>query len=172
MSNKYGLLNKIKALAERGADGEKENAQLILSRIMEELGITFEDIDNEKLKRFYFKKPKNMMLRKLFFQILSTVLSSEITYSKLGRYDIALEMTPTDYIEVKAKLDFYLYHFNKDLELFFLAYIQKNDLFPIKSANKDCNPTKEEIDEWYKAMEMSKGLSHHGFNKRIENKKE
>ena len=40
MSNKAELLKKIKALADRGVDGERESAQTLLARLMEQYGIS------------------------------------------------------------------------------------------------------------------------------------
>ena len=48
MSNKEELLKKIKALADRGVDGERENAQAILYRLMEQYGISEAEIEEDR----------------------------------------------------------------------------------------------------------------------------
>lgn len=52
------LLKKIKALAERGYGGEKENAEKLLKKLMKEYNIKEEDLDEDVIKDFPFKKPK------------------------------------------------------------------------------------------------------------------
>lgn len=48
MSNKAELLKKIKALADRGVDGERESAQTLLARLMEQYGISETDLEEER----------------------------------------------------------------------------------------------------------------------------
>lgn len=45
MSNKAELLKKIKALADRGIDGERESAQTLLARLMEQYGISETELE-------------------------------------------------------------------------------------------------------------------------------
>ena len=51
MSNKAELLKKIKALADRGVDGERESAQTLLARLMEQYGISETDLEEDAAKR-------------------------------------------------------------------------------------------------------------------------
>lgn len=63
MSNKAELLKKIKALADRGVDGERESAQTLLTRLMEQYGISETEIEEERreaLKSFRRKKKPTM----------------------------------------------------------------------------------------------------------------
>lgn len=48
MSNKAELLKKIKALADRGVDGERESAQTLLARLMEQYGISETELEEER----------------------------------------------------------------------------------------------------------------------------
>lgn len=48
MSNKAELLKKIKALADRGIDGERESAQTLLARLMEQYGISETELEEER----------------------------------------------------------------------------------------------------------------------------
>jgi hypothetical protein len=54
MSNKAELLKKIKALAERGVDGERESAQTLLARLMEQYGISETEIEEERRETAWF----------------------------------------------------------------------------------------------------------------------
>lgn len=51
MSNKAELLKKIKALADRGVDGERESAQTLLARLMEHTGSAKPSLKRNAAKR-------------------------------------------------------------------------------------------------------------------------
>ena len=50
--DKLELLQKIKALAEKGQGGEKINAQKILAQLMEKYNISETELSDEVLKEF------------------------------------------------------------------------------------------------------------------------
>ena len=52
---KKQLLNKLKALAERGVGGEKETAQRKLKELMKKYGVEEVDLSDEKKENFKFK---------------------------------------------------------------------------------------------------------------------
>lgn len=56
--NKKELLKKIKALADSGVGGEKENAQKILAGLMKQYDISEEELSEENIKEFEIKIPK------------------------------------------------------------------------------------------------------------------
>ena len=57
-------LERVKALAERGVGGEKENAEALLNRLMAKYGISEEDIE-DTAERDYFIRYHNFWERKL-----------------------------------------------------------------------------------------------------------
>lgn len=61
-------LERVKALAERGVGGEKENAEALLNRLMAKYGISEEDIE-DTAERDYFIRYHNFWERKLIVQI-------------------------------------------------------------------------------------------------------
>lgn len=52
---KKQLLNKLKALAERGVGGEKETAQRKLQELMEKYEIDENDLSDDKKENYQFK---------------------------------------------------------------------------------------------------------------------
>ena len=52
---KKQLLNKLKALAERGVGGEKETAQRKLKKLMKKYDVEEADLSDEKKENFEFK---------------------------------------------------------------------------------------------------------------------
>ena len=70
-------LERVKALAERGVGGEKENAEALLNRLMAKYGISEEDIE-DTAERDYFIRYYNFWERKLIVQIAYKHLGSGI----------------------------------------------------------------------------------------------
>ena len=62
---KKQLLNKLKALAERGVGGEKETAQRKLKKLMKKYDVEEADLSDEKKENFEFKY-KNKFEKQLF----------------------------------------------------------------------------------------------------------
>lgn len=72
MSNKAELLKKIKALADRGVDGERESAQILLARLMEQYGISETDLEEERRETAWFRYSQETE-RRLLNQIIYMV---------------------------------------------------------------------------------------------------
>lgn len=169
MKKEIELLTKLKVLAERGIGGEKENAKVMLSKLMKKYNLTIEDIETETLNKYHFKLPKDNIKRKLFWQILATIRMDVLYYQSRDKRNknIEVKLTSAEYIEFNAKLELYMYHYDQDIKLFYLAFLQKNNIFAETSSDKEVTP--EERAEWRKASLMSAGLNKHSYLKRIEN---
>lgn len=72
MSHKVELLKKIKALADRGVDGERESAQTLLARLMEQYGISETEIEEERRETAWFPYSQETE-RRLLNQIIYMV---------------------------------------------------------------------------------------------------
>ena len=70
-------LERVKALAERGVGGEKENAEALLKRLMEKYGISDEDIE-ETSTRTYFIRYQTQCERKLLTRLHTCILGPGI----------------------------------------------------------------------------------------------
>lgn len=178
MDNKIlTLAKKLKALADNGFDGERDNAMIMLKKIMEKHSITMDMIEDD------FKKEHTFHIYfsdyKFFTQILANVLgSAQLYYSKseaIGRKNkrrYYVRCTPAEAVEIQAKFDFYIVAWKKDLDTFYSAFIQKNKLYKKpsdddKTDSKELTP--EEREEIYKMSKMMEGLEQHKFFKQIEN---
>lgn len=164
MKHKILLLLKLKRLSEDGVGGEKINAEKMLQHLMQKYNITDLDLEQDKIEQRYIKISRLKIHQRLFMQVLSTF---DITthYGKgVHRW---VDCTPSQHIEIEAKYNFYLNHFKKDFETFYLAFLQANHLFPKKSDNES-EPTRKQIDEWMRASKMSSGMDNYAFNKLIE----
>ena len=166
---------KIKALAERGVGGEKEVAQKLLQRLMEENSITDEDISSEVVKAHEFWYEKNIpFTTKLLAQIVYSVLGDiddnkgmrEYLHKTKGR--VAILCTDAEYLEIVAKYEFYVYHLAEDMRLLYKAFIQTNNLYPPDGLTKpstSCNPATKEDKQ---AAMLSMVLEKHEYRKQIE----
>lgn len=60
-------LKKLLALAERGVQGEADNARKLLEKLCKEYGVSMEELlDENQLKRYYFDIGRNALYKDLF----------------------------------------------------------------------------------------------------------
>ena len=83
---KKQLLNKLKALAERGVGGEKETAQRKLQELMEKYEIDENDLSDDKKEKYQFKY-KNEFEKKLIKQI-NQVITTWFIYLFISYFQI------------------------------------------------------------------------------------
>lgn len=173
MTNKEKeLLKKLKALADGGVGGEKDNAERKLNALMDKLGITEYELEENTVSKFIFKTKKDKYLNKLFHQLLSSLEDFEnIRGYKTGMYEFTIFLTSAQTIELQAKYDFYCQKFQEDLEIFYLAFIGKNKLWYYTDEPIEENLTPEDKKKRFLANQMELGLQKHNFHKQIETKK-
>ena len=168
------LLKKIKALAECGVGGERETAQTILSRLMKQYKITETDLEEEQREISWFTY-KEESERKLLNQIIYMVTGSPAfgcvgTYTNRKRKKLGAECTIAERLEIEANYEFFKVAMQKELEIFYEAFANKNNLFPSvdklneQEANK---PTPEEYERRMKVLTMMDGMEQHTLRKAI-----
>lgn len=138
MTERERLLEKLghpKALADRGVDGEKANAEDRLRYLMEKHGITEDDLE-DAASRVYFVRYKTDYERRLLYQLSykyngpGHASGCVGTYTGRSRKKVAIDCTPAQYIEIEADYEFYRAAFAEEMELFYEAFLHKNNLFP------------------------------------------
>ena len=77
-------IRKVQALANRGADGEKQSAAALLDRLMTQYGIDEAEIAEEHLEKCFFRY-KTPYERKLLVQVIYTV-TGKIPFKCVGSY--------------------------------------------------------------------------------------
>lgn len=125
MSNKAELLKKIKALADRGVDGERENAQTLLTRLMEQYGISETEIEEERRETAWFPYSQETE-RRLLNQIIYMVTGAGGfgcvgEYSGRKRKKMGTECTAAERLEIEANYAFFKEAMKKELEIFYSA---------------------------------------------------
>ncbi len=162
------LAKKLKALADQGVDGEKENAAAMLQRLMEKHGITLESISDEVKRKRYFDIKTTQ--QKFFQQVASSVIGGGFSYfvSPTSKRRIGIELTDAQYIEIDAKFEFYIKAYEKDLDIFYRAFIHRNRL-TAKPTENDTRPGHKMSEDDLKVLEMMRAMNKHEFQKRLSN---
>lgn len=160
------LIEKINRLAKEGVGGEKINAEKKLKELMEKFGITEEDLESNKKDIYYYKVPnKNTIYYKLFIQIVAN-FNNEIRTTEIEKHTIGIELTPEENIELSARIEFYFSCYKTDENLFYKAFIHKNNLYA--GVDTETEATEEMVNEMLKVLQISEGLEKHNLSKQIE----
>lgn len=163
-------VQKMKALAERGIGGEKENATQMVERMMEEYDITEDDLREDAVERRWLRfNSKDKYAKKLMAQIIYAVTGVGEYWTR-GRKAVAgVECTAAQEIEIASKYAFYYEAYLEDLEVFYSAFINKNGIFP-ETTDSDDDDEEREIDYEYlkKVQGMMKGMEKHDYHKQLE----
>lgn len=162
--NKRELFKKLKALAEQGVGGEKENAQELLKRFMRKYNVSEDEIDDDILIA-YEKKVKNEYDLKLFAQVFYKITGDGSIYTytstRTGRRLknlLGYKCTAAQNIEIEFLFDFYNRLFYKEVDFMLTAFVQKHKLFGVPSEENTDNE-KIDYDELCRLLEMMNALS-------------
>ena len=170
--NLLNLIRKLKELADRGEGGEKDNAANKLQSLLDKHGISLEDINQDVIKEREFILNSNQI--KFFVQVAYSCFGNETAIFKLQNEKKSkqvkrfLKLTDAQFIELTAKFDFYWEKYEKDLQIFYSAFIQRNELY-VKGSSAKEDLTQEEIEEINKIRAVMQGLDKHSFHKQISN---
>lgn len=95
-------LKKLLALAERGVQGEAENARRLLEKLCNEYGISIDELlDENQVKYYFFDVGRNKTQVDLFSQCYYKVANANrMSYKQVSRSRIAVEMTAIQYAEL------------------------------------------------------------------------
>jgi hypothetical protein len=126
-NKKQALLNKLRALAERGIGGERENAQRKLEAILQRYEISAEEFEaNGEKSLNWFTLPK---FQKLFLLIAAEVLDVDpLQYRKFGR-TIGIESTPAQAVEIELTYAAYRRSLEREIEELKEAFFLRHGLY-------------------------------------------
>lgn len=162
------LAKKIKALADRGIDGEKRNAAELLNDFLEKHGLTLDDIESETRVDTFINCQKKQ--RKIMAQIFWRVLGYDAKiYNSAGkRYGYVIECTPAEKIEIAAMFRHYWAAYERELESFQRAFIMTNNLYAQDADGRDYDDlTQQEKDEFERAQRLAQGMDKSEFFKQL-----
>ncbi len=146
-------MRKILALAERGSEGEKDNAQRMLISLLTKYGLRVEDIREERKTdcKFTFK---GRFEKKLLIHIISMVTENRsFGYRYTNAFNLIVELTQLQKVEVTNFFEFYKIHLRKELDSLIDAFIITNALFHSSEDDSGSTMTAEEIERLLRLMQ-------------------
>ena len=166
-------LKKLLALAERGVQGEAENARRLLEKLCKEHGVSIEELlDDNQIKFYQFDIGRNSLYKDLFVQCYCKVAQKvSLSYHRESRSQISVKMTAFQYAELVGLFEWHKANFNKDLEdmkqNILLAYCRKHHLYSdVKPDNdNDRELTADERKRLIKIMFMQEGLNDNQYKR-------
>ena len=177
VAGKAELLQKVKALAERGVGGEADSAAEILDRLMKKYGITAEELDAESTEDFEFQfhgKAEETLLR----QIIYMVTNSPVVFgyrnnrtSRKCRTLMGANCTSAQRIEIEFLFDFYSELLKREQKALLTAFVNKHRLFgdgSYRTDGEDSSDTKMSEEERMKMLQLMGALDEETPNKRLE----
>ena len=170
--NKDELLQKIQALAEKGVGGEKANAEILLKKLCKKYGIEEACLSEEKICRFdisWQSKFERKLVAQVLYQVVGDINEKKYsaTYTKKRNKGV-LFCTQAEFIEFRARFNFYKYHWKQDLEIFYSAFVKKNSIYPPNDKVKQFKEKLFMSEEDIKIAQMQRGMERHNYNLQIE----
>lgn len=153
-------LNKIKALADRGVGGEKENAEVLLSRLLKKYGITEEEITCDTPTEHEFRFWGHYGDR-LFTQVVYSVVPEATIYHykhKRNCHTRFVTCTEAEAIQIKETFEFYRYHLDEGFKNYYQAFILREEIFP-ENPPEETVPTDSKISR--DALRLSRMMEKH-----------
>ena len=127
-------MRKLQALAERGVGGEKDTAEKMLQKMLEKNGIqSLDELQSEKYEYVLFPyngKYEKKLLKQCIYKVL-TVAGDRTYYRTKGkRQKLGIYCTKAQKIEIQMEFDFYRKAFYEELDIFIVAFINAQKIFP------------------------------------------
>ena len=173
--SKIDIAKKIKALADQGFYGEKQAAASILENYVKKHNISMDDLDDEKIERIFFNMGTDDKVE-LLHQIMKNISTDLCLYGPLPKKDIKkydfegnffTECTHIQSIEIQAKYNYYLNLYKKESEIFYRAFIHKNNLYSGKSEKSLSQLNHDELKELLKVISLAKDIEKGEFHKQL-----
>ena len=173
-------LAKMKALADGGVGGERENAARLLEEVARRYGVdlsSLDDVEVEKRHEFDFKRGWRMDLFRQLVSLARVEQYGSLEVDHLQLYDRKLgrrvvgrfcKCTDAQWVEIMAKYTILARDYEEQLGLFYRAFLEANDLLLECAIPGRRPPTKKEIEDAMKAMQMSVGIKKSQLRKQIE----
>lgn len=169
--SKLELLNKLKALANdtRGNENERQTAEKQLEILMKKYKITEEDlgkVERKERKIWHYWDWEYRLVNQVCYKLFPNFDRWSYRRDKHHTY---IELTDAEWIEFEYVYNIYKKDFEKELDLFFIAFIQKNHIFP----ELDKDPEVPTIQDKYTKGEllrigmMAQGIEHSQIRKAL-----
>ncbi len=179
MDKKMELLKKLQRLAEddRGNDNERISAETMLNQLMLKWNISINDLelDTEKPREIEFY---SLYEKKLIFQICYKLFKNNKSIrgyvsqrSKYKRTHLTIDMTDSEFIEFEYLYSTYRQDLQKEMDLFYSAFVAKNNIYPelTKEEQEEINKKPDEYtkNERLRIRIMAEGIEMSQIRKQI-----
>lgn len=140
-TDRLSRLKRLKALADRGIGGEKENAGVLFKKLCDKYHISPDQIESpEERKMRWFKHKRGDAHKLLLSQCIFKIVGRESKrYTHGKKSEIGTECNPAEAIEIELDYRFYSAALDKEMERLVEMFIHKNDIFPA-TPNPDPKP--------------------------------
>ena len=125
------LLIKIKALADNGVRGERDNAQRILKNRLDKYGLSIDDLTETQKQRRWFRY-RTEWEKRILYQIVIMVLQSNDFSVWSNRSKVrqdGFDLTLVQFKEISTLYEHYKKEWKSDIEDLLFAFVQKHELY-------------------------------------------
>lgn len=158
--NQVERIKKIYALAMQGVDGEKEQAQELLDKLILKYAISLDVLEEDKIDDYCFKYHGEEQKRILFQIIYKVTDSKDIFYSiinpetgRISHTQIGVSCTASQKVEIEFLFDFYKRLWEREKNALLEAFFQQHRLFGnLKEGEKPRELPPEELAKLYAMM--------------------
>ena len=166
MKSVINLAKKLKALADRGIGGEKENAKAMLDNLLRKHDILLEEIEEpDRKNRFFpFKTIQRQMMTQVIVHIMGKQCKIMMEKGSNPKNKFMVSCSETEFIEIESIFDFYWRAYEEEMDVFRNAFVQKNGLLPFDAeTSDDIDPEK-----FRKLLSMMDGIDKRTMRKQIQ----
>lgn len=168
------LLQKLKALAERGVGGEREGAERKLKQLMAKYGVDQLELEGDQVSRYEIKY-RGEFEHRLLSQIVYRARNDKEgqygrRYGKGSKSILIVECTKAQEIQIRIEFEFYRDLLKEEQELLFEAFIQKHRIFGDSSGEEQELPTPEEMERLERMWAMMASLQEKSFTPLLESR--
>lgn len=173
MTDQKERLKKLYSLAMRGVGGEKEQAQVILEKLLKKYAVSLDELDEDIINEYqleYHGKEQESLLRQTVYKVTDNKEAFYgLQYTASGRKcktKLGVKCTAAQKAEIEFLFDFCTRVWGKEREALLQAFIQKHKIFGnLKDGEKGKELSAEELEKMYALMH---GLSDEQPLKQIE----
>lgn len=162
------LLKKLKALADNGVGGERENAQAMLDKLLAKYDISAETLSDDEVSDHgftYHSDFERRLLSQLRAKIATNRDAFRYKYGKGARSTFYCTCTEAEALQIQIEFEFYAALWKEEQETFFGAFIQKHQIFDTKPG---CETMEFDEETATRMGAMMKGMQDKTLNPMLE----